>query len=175
MIRNSQVGLQLVGVDGLGLVFDGSTDEVMDCAPLHVRDAFNSDFAAALDGPGNPGLVSFVGPSFTFGLAADQGFVYFDHAEQGRAVQRIISHGLTDAVAEIPSSLVSNSQGAVKLIGRDSLAGFAHEIDRQEPLAEWKVGIVHDGTGSDAELVAAIGAMPSTASRKLRNTDYAAS
>src|ERR1039458_5814819 len=41
------------------------------------------------------------------------------------------------------------------LRGADALPGLGHHVDRQEPLAEGKVGVVEDGPGGHRELVAA--------------------
>ena len=54
----------------------------------------------------------------------------------------------------------SRRQEPLDLESRDSLFGLAHEVDGGEPLAKGKVGIVHDGPGSDAELVSATTAIP---------------
>ena len=160
LISNPQVGLQFIGVDGFGFIFDGAVDEVMQGVPPDIGDALDPHLPAALDGPGNPRLVTLVGPTLPLGLAAHKGFIHFHDAEQCRAFKRVVSHRFPDAVAEIPSSLVRDSQGTVKLMGRNSLLGYAHEVDGSEPLADRKVGIVHDGPGRSTEMIAAPKAIP---------------
>ena len=64
-------------------------------------------------------------------------------------------HRLTDAMTEIPSRLVGDSEGPLELIGRDSLPRLAHQIDGRKPLRKRQVRIVEDASGGNAELVAA--------------------
>ena len=56
-------------------------------------------------------------------------------------------------MTEIPSRLVGDSQGPLDLECGDSLLGLTHQVDGNEPLAKRQVGIVHDGTCRDGELI----------------------
>ena len=96
-------------------------------------------------------------------LSSDQGFVNFNDPEQGRSLEGIIAHGLTDAVAQIPGCLVRDSQSAVKLVCAHTLLGFAHEIDGGKPLSQGQVGVVHDGSRGHAEMIAASLTVPLSA------------
>ena len=48
LISNPQVGLQFIGVDGFGFIFDGAVDEVMQGVPPDIGDALDTDVPAAL-------------------------------------------------------------------------------------------------------------------------------
>jgi hypothetical protein len=86
-------------------------------------------------------------------LSADIGFIDFDNSSEKLTVN--LSHGGTDAVAEIPSSLISNVKRSLHLERRHTFLGFRHEVDREKPLRERKVGIVKDCSASCRKLVTA--------------------
>ena len=155
VVSDSEVRLQLVCVDRLSLILHRASDEVMQRAPLDVRDALDTNLPAALDGTGHPSLVAFIGHALALGSATDQRFIHFDDPEQRRPFKRIVAHRFADTVAEIPSGLVGDPEGAVELIGRHALAGLAHQVDRCEPLSQRQVRIVHNRSRRRAELVAA--------------------
>ena len=55
VISNPHVGLQLIGVNGLGLILDGSTNEIVEGSLPDIGDALDSDLASLpLDGTGHP-------------------------------------------------------------------------------------------------------------------------
>ena len=155
MIFNPEVRPQLIGVDGLSLILDRAPDEVVEGITADIGDSLNSNPTATLDGTSHPRLVAFVSVTLAFGSSAYQRLVHFHDTQERGTCEGIVSHGLTDAVAQIPSGLVGDSQSSVELIGAHALFGFAHQVDRQKPLTQWKVGIVHDGSRRDAELIAA--------------------
>src|SRR5713226_2740158 len=64
-------------------------------------------------------------------------------------------HGSPDAMAEVPSGLISCVQRALNLQRGHAFLRFAHEVDSGEPLRERQVGIVEYSPGSHGELVAA--------------------
>ena len=174
VIFDSEIGLKLVGVNGLGLVLDGAPDEVMQGFLLHVRDLFQADLTLALDGPGDDSLVTLVATSLALHLATYERFIHFNNPDQRRATQRVVAHGFADPVAEIPRGLVGDAQGALELIRGDALAGLDHHIDGEEPFAQRQVGIVHDGAGCDAKLVGAPPAMPAVVLFQFQNVRVAA-
>ena len=156
VISNPHVGLQLIGVNGLILILNGSMNEIVEGPPPDIRDALDSDLSAVpLDGSGHPGLAFLASRSDIAPLSTYQRFIYFHDTEQGGSVKGIVSHGLADAVAQVPGCFVGDSQGSVELISTHALFGFAHQVDCQEPLTQWKMGVVHDGSRRDAELIAA--------------------
>ena len=156
VIGNAQVRLQFVGIDGLSLILDGPVDEVMQGMAFDIGDPFDSNLTAPLDGPSHPGLVALVGVSLAFGATTYQCLIYFHDPEQGRAFKGVISHSLSDAVAQIPCRLIGDAQSTVKLVGAHALLRLAHEVDRQEPLSQGQVRVVHNRSGSDGELISAI-------------------
>ena len=161
VVCNPNVGFQLVSVDCLCLILDVAPDEVMEGMATDVRDTLDPDLSGvSLDGPGHPGFTLFASRSYVALLAADQSFVYFHDSEQSRPLKRIIAHGFSDPVAQIPTCFSGNSKRPGQLPSRNPLAGFAHEVDRREPLAERQVGIVHDGSRSHGEVVSAPLAVP---------------
>ena len=98
------------------------------------------------------------------GMAADVGDS-FDSDLSGIALdgsgERVVAHGLADAVGEIPGCTIgSDAELPMELTGRDTFLGFAHEINRQKPLAKRQVGIVHDGSRCYGEVVLTPPAVP---------------
>ncbi len=89
-------------VDSLCLVRHGAGDEAMQ----GIRDALDTDGTAALDSPGHPRLVALVGTALALRLAADQGLVHLDDADQPGAGQGIVIRGFTDPVTEVPGRLI---------------------------------------------------------------------
>ena len=55
------------------------------------------------------------------------------------------------SVAEVPGGLVLDAEGALELVRAHPLPGLAHQVDGDEPLAQRKVGAVHDGARGHAE------------------------
>ena len=164
VIFNPHVGLQLIGVNRLSIILNGSMDEIMESVTLDIGNSLDSNLTAIpLDGTGDPGLAFLATRSDVALLSSDQGFVNFNDPEQGRSLEGIIAHGLTDAVAQIPGCLVRDSQSPMKLVRAHTLLGFAHEIDGGKPLSQGQVGVVHDGSRGHAEMIAASLAVPLSA------------
>ena len=115
MVRDSEIGFQLVGVDGFRFVLDGAPDKVMERPPFDVGDALDADVPPPLDGPGDPGLVSLVGSPLVLCPASYKRFVHFHDAEQRWPLKRIVAHSLPDSVAEIPGRPVGDAEGSLKL------------------------------------------------------------
>ena len=156
VIFNPHVRPQLIGVNRLSLILNCSMDEIMESVTLDIGNALDSNLPAVpLDGSGDPRLAFFASRSDIAPLSTYQRFIHFNDPEESGSGEGIVSHRLSDAVAQIPGCLVGYSQGSVELIGAHALSGFAHQVDRQEPLTQWKVGVVHDGSRHDAELIAA--------------------
>ena len=156
VVSNAQVGRQFVSVDSLRLVVDRPIDKVVKGMAPHVGDALQANVAVPLDGSGDPGLVTLVGPSFALSLTTNQGFVYFNDSQEGRPIKGVVAHCLTDAMAKIPRGLVGYAQCPLELKSAYALLGFAHQVYCQEPLPQGKMGIVHDGSYRYGELVATI-------------------
>ncbi len=160
VIRDPQIRLEFVGVDRFGLVFDRAVDEVVQGVTPNVRDALKADLSTALDRASNPSLVFAGTPACTLRLPSHKGFVHFHDPEQRRAVKRVVTHGLADTVAQVPRRPVGGPECPLHLVGRHAFLGFTHQVDRREPLTQGKVGVLHDGSGHDTELVAATETIP---------------
>ena len=154
LILDPDVGLQFIGVNRFSLILNGSMDEIVQGVTLDIRNALYSNLTAIpLDGPGDPSLVAF-------GAATYQCFVYFNDAKERGAGEGIVAHRLSDTVAQIPGSLVGDSQGPVKLISTHTLFRLAHEVGGCEPLPQGQVGVVHHCARGDGEMVATPLAVP---------------
>ena len=152
-VLNAEVGFPFIRINSFCLVPDSSLDKSMKRLPSSVGDPFNADFPASLDSSGNPSLVALIGTAFALGFTPNERFIHFYDSDKRRTLKRFVTHSLTNTMAEIPSRLVGDSQGALHLVGRDSLLGFTHQVDGNKPLAERKVGIVHNGSAHYRELV----------------------
>ena len=155
VVRDTEIGFQLVGVDGLGLVLDGAGDEAVERLLLHVGDALKPDFPVTLDSASDDGFVALVPPALALLLSAHIGLVHLDHTNQRGTAERVVSHGFTNAVAKMPRRAVGGPESALKLVGGHALLGLAHEVNGGEPLSKRQVGIVHDSPGGYGELIAA--------------------
>jgi hypothetical protein len=78
-------------------------DERLDVVLAGVRDDAEANVPAALDRADDHGLVLAVAPTPCRALAADQGLVNLDHADQRRLFDG--PHGVPDPVAQVPAVL----------------------------------------------------------------------
>ena len=173
-VLDSDIGLQLIRVDGLGFILYGAADEIVERATLDVRDALDANLAAALDGSRNPRLVALVGAALALLLAAYQCLIDLHDTQKRGAFKRLVSHRFTNAVAEIPCRSVGDPERSLHLASGNAFLGFAHQVDRDEPFAQGQVGIVHDGSAHHRELVSARAAFPAVVLRQLQNIQIAA-
>ncbi len=154
-VSDTEVGPEFIGVDRFGFIADVPVDEAMNRLAGGVLDPGQADVASPLDGPRNENLVLDVPGALALPLPAEPGLLHFDDPKKCGAFVRLIGHGLTDAVTEIPRRLVGHPEGAAQLIRRHTLLRFNHEVDGQEPLEEREMRSVHDGASRNRELVAA--------------------
>ena len=174
VVLDTDVGLEFVGVDRLGLVPHGVGDKLVESFLPDVGDASETNLPAALDGTGNPRLVASVALAQATLLSTDQRFVYLNHTEERRAFEFVIAHRLSDAVAQIPCRPVGDIDCPLDLESGHSLLGLAHQVDRKEPFAERKVGVVHDGARGHCKLMLAGSALELVPHRKLEHVPIAA-
>ncbi len=111
-----------------------------------------ASLTTTLDDSNNDTFIPPVAMAYTLLFAAHPRFVNLYLSAQFRRIG--LGHGITDAVAEIPSGLIRDPNGSLDLIGRDTLFGLQHQVDGDEPLRKWKVAIVEDGSCRYGELVA---------------------
>ena len=110
-VLDTDIGLEVVGIHGLGLV-GHAVDEVVD-GVFAVGDALDADLPAPLEAPATQCLFSRqLGP-----LCLPPTIVSDDADERGSG-ERVVTHGFTDAVTEVPGCLVGNSEGAFELLIR---------------------------------------------------------
>jgi hypothetical protein len=152
-VCDSFVGRPLVGINGFGIVGGVLSDKTVQGLPIRTSNDLKANVPAPLHRPYHDGLIAFVATSFALHLAAYECFVNFYDALQELRVNFL--EGIAYAMGKIPSGFVGDPEGALELVGRDSLFGFGDEVNCQKPLPERKVSIVEDGIGSNRELVAA--------------------
>lgn len=75
-------------------------------------------------------------------LSADMGLVHPYRARELRAIN--FGQRSTDPVAEIPRSLVGDSEGSLNLMGTHSVARFTEQICCYEPLPQRQVRVMED-------------------------------
>ena len=155
VVRDSHVRPKLIGVDRFGRILHCPLDEAMEGVLLDVWDSLQADVPSALNGPGDPCLANTVARTDATATTTDQSLIHFYNPEEGRAGERIVAHGFADAVTQMPSCLVGDSECPLELIGGHALLRFTHEVDGEEPLAKRQVRAVHDRSRRHAELVAA--------------------
>src|SRR4051794_17411414 len=84
------------------------------------------------------------------GLAADEGFVNLDLAEQ--LALSAVAHRHTNAMAHIPSSFVgAGAEHPVDLQGAHALLGVVHQERDLKPLDERVFGVLENRPGNDGE------------------------
>ena len=174
VVGDPEVGLKLVGVNGLGVGPRVPGDERVERGPLDVGDGLDTHLAATLDGSGDPRLADAVSGTCPAPLAADQRLIHLDNTKQGRPAREISPHGRPDTMAQVPRGLVGDADGPLDLVRADALLRLANQVDRHEPLPERKVRVVEDGPRGDAEAVAAPVAIELVAGADLRDGHVAA-
>ncbi len=153
MVPDALIGRPVVGVDGISLGVGVLFDKVVKGLAVKTVDDLEPCLAATLDDSNDYALVPFVAAADTLPSTTYPSFVNLNLATQFGGVG--FGHGVADAMAEVPSRFVRDSDGALDLIGRDTLFGLKHQIDGDEPLGKRKVAIVEDGASRHRELVAA--------------------
>ena len=127
------------------------SNDVMQGASTNISSANESQISAALTDADNDFFLWNGAMPTRF--ATNVGLVNLYSAIQQRCVDLL--HGVTDAVAEIPSSLVADTEGALNLIRGHSLARFAQQIGCKKPLPQREMGVIEDCSGGHGELIAA--------------------
>ena len=147
------MSLPIVGVDGISLRVGVLSDKIVKGLAVKTVDDLEACLAATLDDPNDNTLIASVTVADAFPFTTHQGFVNLDLTTQLGRIE--LSHCGSDAVTEIPRSFIRDPDGALDLIGRDTLFGLQHQIDGDEPLGKRKMAVVEDGASRHRELVAA--------------------
>lgn len=129
------------------------SNELVKCSLVGMFDNLQTDFATTLNRSDCDGLVFPVATAFAANLPADISLVNFHDAPQKLAIG--ITHRSADAVAQVPGSLIGNVQGAFNLQSGDSLFGFCHKVNGEEPLRQGQMAIVKNRAGCNRKLVSA--------------------
>jgi len=163
-----RIHARFVGHNHFYIAADVFLDVLRQCSRFHILSLEEPEIATPLlDAEyGNLGLFPGV-DALPRLFAANVGLVHLYNAIQRPRINFL--HRRTDTVTEIPCRLVGNAQHPFKLVGAHSLAGLAEQVDAEEPLPEWQVGIIEDRSGSDGKLVAAFVAIELIALCHLRN------
>jgi len=137
-------------------------------ARLHILSLEEPQIAVALLDADNDGFVVVLRLPMTAPcLSANQRLIHLYDAVQRLRIEFL--HSCTNAMAEIPRRFVGDTQNALQLIGAHSLLRFAEQVDAQEPLPQWQVGVIENRSSSDRELIAALVAIKLMALDDLRN------
>jgi len=97
------------------------------------------------------GSTSALGYAFAASATADIGLIHFNGSVQHWALR--FDHSATDAVTEIPSGFVADTQHPLDLIGRHTLARLANQMGGNKPLEQGQVRVMEDRASGNAELV----------------------
>lgn len=153
-VANARVGRKLVRVDGLRIGRGVVCDELVENRLTRVMNDLQANLAPALNGTDSDGLVSAIPAPHAANLAANVSLVHFHDAAQKLGVG--VPDCRTDAVAQMPCSLIGDAKGALHLQGADSLLRFSHEKDCHEPLHERQMAIMEDRPARGGKLIAAL-------------------
>ena len=150
-IANPVIGDDLVQID-THAVF-----EVLgECFGLRILDMIEPEIATTLPDADYDFFLGSMRSASTLFDAADIGFVHFDCAIEHWFID--LCHCSADAMAEIPSRFVADSERALNLACRHAFLRFTQQQSRHKPLSQRQVGIVEDRPGCDGELIAALAA-----------------
>lgn len=144
---------RLVGHDHVNILADVLLHDFADRLRRALFHVDEFQIAAALDNSDDGFFVlAIVSGACSMTLTADVGFIYFDGS-----VQHLVDfgHGEADSMAEIPRGFVTDSEGALDLIGAHSFFGFAEQQGSKKPLLQSQMRIVKDCSRRDGELIIA--------------------
>ncbi len=145
-----------VGHNHIHILGDVLADVLRQSSALGVLCVKEPEIAAALPDADNDLFVAVTETSLAKCVlaATDVGFVNL-YGSPKFLNGRNRLHSRTDAMAEIPCCLVTDTQHPLELVGAHSLAGLAQDVGRKEPLGQRKVRIVEHGSRQNGELVTA--------------------
>jgi hypothetical protein len=83
------------------------------------------------------------------------GFISLDNAATSAEEADLAIHGQSDAMGHEPCSLVGDTQGAVNLMGADSLFGGTQQVNRQQPLGQANFAALKNSAYGHGELFTA--------------------
>lgn len=163
-----------IGIDG-GLLFDSLQNLVLQSLALHignnscpnlaratVKHSHNYGLAGAANGSSSDSRANrSLAAVHVLYPSADKGFVYFYRAAfAAHLAERLILHGLTDAVKHEPCRLLGNADGAVQFVAADAVPAIADHPYCRHPLIQTNRRVLKDSADLDGELLLAAVAEP---------------
>lgn len=105
----------------------------------------------AISGP-EQGLVGSAASPFVLHLATQQNLAYLAHTSYEMYI--FLCEGSTDTVAQIPSGLVGDSDGALELVDRGTFLGPHNKVNCYKPFPQRKVTTMENGASGNGKPVA---------------------
>src|SRR5271156_624653 len=149
---------EIIRKNYINILADILTDELCNCSGLNICGMEHAKFSIPLTDTNYDFLFgSASGESISLrtwlSFAAHIGFVYFDLAVEYGLLG--FNHCETDAVAEIPCCLITDSKRALNLTSGHAFLRFTKQQGSHKPLCQWQVGIVENRSSGNGELVIA--------------------
>ena len=145
--------VQIVGHQDFNVIGDILSDVLFKGSGANIVSVEESQFALTLPNADHDFLVARPTPALAVAPTADVGFVHFDNAIQFRSVR--FGHSRSDAMTEIPRSLIGHSECPLNLARAHALFRFAEQQRSEKPLPKREVGIMEDRSRCYAELIMA--------------------
>src|SRR5205823_1439288 len=166
-VLNSPISGHFIGINRFRIWRGVIMDKLVKRRLVSLGNNLQTNLARSLDCSDCDSLVPLVATTHPSNLSANIGFIHFYNAAQKLAVN--LAHGSADAMAEIPSRLVSHAKRPLDLQCRHAFLRFRHEVNGNKPLRERKVCIVKDGSACYRELIATCVAVVLVTLRDCRN------
>lgn len=153
--ERSRISIEFIGHDEVNIFAHGLADILRQRPGFNVLRVEESKIAAALSNAYNDLFfrVSESRLAVAFLASTNIGFVYFDRAVHHGTLN--FFHGRSDAMAEIPRGLVTDSECAFDLIRRHALACFTEKQGSEKPLLQREMRVVEDCARRHTELIVA--------------------
>jgi hypothetical protein len=121
----------------------------------------NADYSNFVFGSSASDTALALGDVHVTGLAADEGFVYFNSATIGAPEfhHGTVLHGLADAVKHEPCGLLSNAKSTGQFARANAILGTTNYPDGGEPLIQSERRVLKDGSHLGSELPFDMGAL----------------
>ena len=146
------IGRVIIGKDHVHVFADILADVLGHCLGLDVFGMKQSKFSVALPNP-NDDLLVFRASALV-ASPTDVGFIHLNFPIEHRLVR--FDHRGPDAMAEIPCSLIADSNGSLNLTSRHTFFGFAEEQGNHEPFRQRQMRVIENRSSRDRELIVAI-------------------
>lgn len=151
-----RVGRELISDHNFHVIANVLSDDLGQRAGLCILDVEEAEIAVTLS-ESDHDFLGFLCSVNTLAdlLSADVGLIHFDGTVQHGLIFHFLHSG-ADAVAEVPSGFVADSQCSFHLVRGETFSRFHHQQDGRKPLVQRQVGIVKDRAGENGELIEAL-------------------